>query len=155
MRLWDYAVAVYGRPEVRAACLALQDDHGQCVSLLLWRAWAVAEGRALSEADLAAALAVARAWEAQVSAPLRSARRALRLPPPEIGEARRAELHDRVLAIELEAERALLDALEARTPPATTLPGDLTAALTALAAAWRPGAPASAITRLILALPSA
>ena len=39
MRFWDWAVAAYARQPVAAACLNLQDGHGQNVPWLLWAAW--------------------------------------------------------------------------------------------------------------------
>ena len=45
--LWTWACAAYAAPGVAEACLSLQDDYGQCVSFLLWRLWALSEGRAV------------------------------------------------------------------------------------------------------------
>jgi len=115
--LWDYARVAWDKPGVSEACLALQDRHGQCVALLLWRAWAAAEGRSVSVATGRRAIAVARVWEVDIVAPLRTARRALAGgfegdEPPE-------RLRQAVRAVELDAERMLLDRLEALTPPPT------------------------------------
>ena len=52
MRLWSWALEAHARPGVGEAALAAQDDHGQCVSLLLWRAWTVAEGRPVEDSLL-------------------------------------------------------------------------------------------------------
>jgi uncharacterized protein (TIGR02444 family) len=120
---------------VGEAALALQDDHGQCVSLMLWRAWTVAEGRPVSAAQVEAAMADARVWESQVTAPLRSARRAMKGLAIVEDDARVA-LRARVQAAELDAERLLLEALESRTPQGGGAEEDLAAALAPLAAAW-------------------
>ena len=53
MKLWDFAVAIHGEPGVDAGLLDLQDNHGQCVSYLLWAVWAARHGRAVDEAELA------------------------------------------------------------------------------------------------------
>ena len=135
MRLWDWALEVHARPGVGVACLTLQDDHGQCVSLLLWRAWTVAEARPVASPLLEAAIADARVWEGQVTAPLRSARRAMKTLTI-VDDAQRVALRARVQAAELDAERLLLEALEARTPAATDAREDLAAALEAAATAW-------------------
>ena len=117
------------------ACLALQDDRGQCVSLLLWRAWTVTEGRPVPPAQLEAATRDARIWESQVTAPLRSARRAMKTLAIVEDDARQA-LRARVQAAELDAERLLLEALEAKTPQTGGARETLAATLTALAEAW-------------------
>jgi hypothetical protein len=61
-----------------------------------------------------------------------------------------------VLEAELEAEHALIDALEALETPPGTSPGGVSAsrleAMVDLAAAWRSPAPALALARLVEAL---
>ena len=116
MNLWDYALGAWRAPGVSEACLRLQDRHGQCVSLLLWRAWAVTERREIDGVRMDAAVSLARHWEGEVIAPLRKARRALDGPSggPEGDSIRR--LRPNVRAAELDAERALLEGLEALTP---------------------------------------
>ncbi|RTR05713.1 TIGR02444 family protein [Halomonas nitroreducens] len=103
--LWDFALALYGRPGVEAACLHLQDDAGVDVAELLWRCWLYHHGLATGEAPEA----VSR-WQAEVTAPLRRLRRALK------DEARHREgaaaLRERLKASELDAEREALLRLE-------------------------------------------
>jgi uncharacterized protein (TIGR02444 family) len=137
LRLWDYAVAAWGRPSVEGACLTLQDEHGQCVPLLLWRAWAAAEGRPV--VDPAAAIAQARAWEDEVIAPLRGVRRRL---------TAETAVGDKVRVAELAAERALLEGLEAGTPAPGGARENPSQALARLAQAWNGAAPAAAIAAL-------
>jgi uncharacterized protein (TIGR02444 family) len=137
LRLWDFAVAVYGRAGAQAGWLALQDGHGQCVSFLMWRWWAAAERRPVTPALLNAAVSLARRRDAAIRA-LRTARRAA------YGPAREAALAD-----ELTAERALLDELEALTPPAGAADAAAIGALAEAAAAW--GAPLDGVGRERLA----
>ena len=143
MSLWRYAGRAWRDPLVRAACLDLQAAHGQCISLLLWRMWAVAERRAVDADGLERAVLAARAWEGQVVGPLRAAREALggRSPNPLtlIEDRARATLRARVLADEIATEKALLRALE---PLATAIgaPEDAKSALIDVAARWG-GAP--------------
>lgn len=132
MNAWNFATAVWGRPGVAEACLRLQDRHGQCVTLLLWRAWAAGEGRAVDEAVLARAAAVARTFEGEVIGPLRRARRALGAPAGELAGAR--ALKARAAALELAAEKALTETLEA--------------ALADAARAWSGAAPKAEIPAL-------
>lgn len=109
---WEWAVRAYARPGVEALLLALQDQHGQCVPLLLWAVWSdAAAGPAL---DRAAALC--RCWEAEVGAPLRCARRALKTPRHPVDDAAREQLRSEVKSAELNAERVLMKSLEALTP---------------------------------------
>ena len=139
--LWDWAGAAYGLPGVEAACLRLQDEHGQCVALLLWSLWAAHTGRAPSRQAMRYAADLARPWHDQVIAPLRSARRALKDAEMGVDPAGQAALRARIKAEELAAEQLLLQALETLTdapdgPPAA--PFDV---LLAVSAAWS-GAPA-------------
>ncbi|HEY2481238.1 MAG TPA: TIGR02444 family protein [Caulobacteraceae bacterium] len=144
MTLWEFAVMAWDRPGVSEVCLRLQDRHGQCVPLLLWRAWAEAEGRCVQGEPLADALALALMRERVTIAPLRSARRSLEAQKsqPAVEAARDAEI---------EAERALLNALEELTPapaPRVEAGGDLVAALDDLVDAWNGGRAHSAVGAL-------
>ena len=150
MRLWDFAVAIHGEPGVDAGLIDLQDNHGQCVSYLLWAVWAARHGRPLTKTALTAAAGLARNWEAEVTAPLRAARRALKQPRPPMADARREALRTRVKAVELAAERTLLEALEAATPKRGGRAGyDVAEALRAAMLVWSAPAPASALAPLL------
>jgi uncharacterized protein (TIGR02444 family) len=131
MALWDWALTAYAKPGVAPVCLALQDGHGQNVPLLLAAAWAASEGRAL---DLDRAVALAGAWEADVVGPLRGARRGLKVSRGPIPDSGREALRETVKAVELEAERLLLAALESLAWPSD--PAPVEAALAAAAARW-------------------
>ena len=141
MSYWDWAVAVHGREGVDAALNALQDDHGQCVSYLLWAAWAAAEGRPLPPEILLQGSALAKHWEGAATMPLRSARRHLKGPAPPIPDAAREALREQVRKAEFAAERLLMETLESLAPEpegASTPPAD---ALIAAALAWSRNAP--------------
>ena len=125
MRLWDWALAAYGREGVVSACLHLQDHHGANVPLLLAAAWANAEDR---PCDVSAAVGVTRDFEHDVIGLLRSAR-------PGFQDSARELLRGHVKAAELEAERLLLDALEALAGPPSQAT-DIGDGLSATAAAW-------------------
>lgn len=146
MAIWEWALSAYARPDVSEACLALQDDHGQNVSLLLWAVWAETSDARL----LASAAQTARAWEARVLAPIREIRRRLKPSFPPIDERAREGLREDIKDAELRAERVLLETFEHMTER----PGG-TPALEALRAASRAwGKPASddALARLARAL---
>jgi uncharacterized protein (TIGR02444 family) len=148
--LWDFAVSRYARGDVAAACLALQDDHGQCAPLLLWRLWAI--DRPVGSEVLAAAVGAARSWDAAVVAPLRAVRRRLRAPLAAVGDDMRLAVRETVQAAELTAERRLLDALEALTPVPDGREADPAAALAELTRAWGAAAPAEPLDRLAAAV---
>jgi uncharacterized protein (TIGR02444 family) len=147
--LWDFALWLYARPGVEAACLALQDAHDQCVSLLLWRLWAL--DRRLDAATLASAVALARDWETRVAAPLRSVRRSLAAPAPPIADAARMSLRADVEAGELAAERGLLDGLEALTSRDDAVGRAAIDALIELTDAWSRPAPVDLLSVLAAA----
>jgi uncharacterized protein (TIGR02444 family) len=145
--IWDWALAAYARPGVADACLQLQDRHDQNVPLLLWAVWARAGDRDL----IGTAAATARAWDAAAVSRLREVRRALKSPSPPVEDAAREALRAEVKAVELHAERLLLETLAA-------LPGDREAAaspleaLAAASAAWGRPAPRDALAALAEAL---
>lgn len=128
MGIWDWALEVYARQPVAEACLHLQDAHGQNVPYLLWAAWMAGEGRS---ADLKDAARMMRAWDAEVGAPLRGVRRALKPSRPPVDDAAREALRDAVKAAELKGERVLMESLEALSGP----PGAPAPVLDGLAAA--------------------
>jgi uncharacterized protein (TIGR02444 family) len=100
--LWRFSLAVYGRPGVPAACLALQDEDGKDVNLLLYCCWAGASGRGpLGLADIAAADAAIAPWRRGVVEALRAARRAIKAD----GAAETGALYKDAKAVELAAER--------------------------------------------------
>jgi len=147
--LWDWAVASYGRPGVAEACLALQDDHGQNVPLLLWTVWSTAQGR---RPDPAAGGALARRWEDEAVGPLRRLRRALKGIAPDLIDAPdREAVRAQVKAVELDAERRLLAALS-RVVPMPGAPRPAPAALEESAAAYGRPLPAESFGGLLRAL---
>jgi uncharacterized protein (TIGR02444 family) len=132
VRLWDWALAAYGREGVAPACLHLQDHHGANVPLLLAAAWAAAEDRLF---DVSAAVKVTRDFEHDVIGLLRAVRRGLKSARQGFQDSARELLRGHVKAAELEAERLLLDALEALagSPSQAT---DISEGLSTTAAAW-------------------
>lgn len=147
MSLWSWAVEAYGRTGVAPAALALQDDQGQCVPLLLWAAWA----RPIDPDLIGRAVDLARAWEAAAILPLRTARRGLKTPLPGAEASARETLRARVKADELESERLLLGALEALGGSGGA---DPETALAAVATAWGGVTDAAALGQLTRALES-
>lgn len=119
--LWTFALDLYARPGVEAACLTLQDEAGVDVCELLWRCWLAAHG--LLAEDAPSSLDEIRRWQRDVTEPLRRLRR--RLKPDAVRDPGVAELRRHLQAAELQAERLTLSRLERLTPllPLSILPG--------------------------------
>jgi uncharacterized protein (TIGR02444 family) len=148
MSFWDWAVKTYARPGVAEACLELQDRHAQSVLYLLWAAWAAGAGRALTPSHLAAGAKLAARWDEAAIRPLREIRRRLKPPFPGLEETAKSALREQIKAVELKAERVLIDALEALAPAAAGAPLLAAQALAAAGAAWPSPAPRPAIETL-------
>jgi uncharacterized protein (TIGR02444 family) len=130
---WDYALALYRRPGVEAACLELQQRHSLDVNLVLLCCWLARRGIVADEVVLDRIARAAEAWQEQFVRPVRAVRgrlkTALREPQPGSIPARWPELtgalRQRVLALEIDGERLeqlLLAELAAEFAP-TTSPG--------------------------------
>ncbi|HEY3798688.1 MAG TPA: TIGR02444 family protein [Caulobacteraceae bacterium] len=145
--LWPYALTIYDRPGVQPLLLALQEAHGQCVPLLLWALWMSAEGRSAEPGAAAQAAEMARAWQDAAIAPLRALRRQLKGPAGPGSPARRQQLRGGVQALELEAERLLLEMLEEASPDALGA-ADPQAWLALAAASWGGEAPTDKLDQL-------
>lgn len=110
--MWDYAVALYARPEVAGACLSLQARSGADVNLLLLACWLGDSGRGVPGAaawrDLQAQVAV---WQRQVITPLRAVRDQLKAMTAG-GSTLTQSLRRAVSGCELDAEHIELLMLE-------------------------------------------
>lgn len=88
----------------------MQDTHGLSVPIVLWCIWTGAYFTEPGAAVLKRAIAIGKAWDDRVIAPLRAVRRALKGGV----EGNPAEaLRDQVKAAELAAEREALNDLDA------------------------------------------
>ena len=148
MRLWTWALEAYARPGAAQACLDLQAHHGQCVPYLLWAAWAAREGRALDRRMLETGADIAARWETAAVGPLRAARRAMKADVPGVADAARESLRAEVKALELRAERLLIETLEALAPEPGGAALPLPPALAAAASSWPAQAPETALNQL-------
>ena len=107
--LWNFALNLYARPGVEAACLHWQDQGGD-VCLLLCAAWLGTRGVAPSEQRVQTLRELAETWQKEVVKPLRSMRqqwRNLAAQDPQL-----ANLREQVKGLELQAERVLLERLQ-------------------------------------------
>ncbi|MGB3387177.1 MAG: TIGR02444 family protein [Pseudaminobacter sp.] len=104
--LWTFAVRLYDEPEVATACLALQEDAGIDVPVLLFGAWlGMEKGVVLDAARLAMVEAAVGEWHGQVVQTLRALRRQLKREPHPAPSESTDRLRERIKASELEAER--------------------------------------------------
>jgi uncharacterized protein (TIGR02444 family) len=110
---WRFSLAVYGRPEVPAACLTLQEMHGLDVNLLLFACFSGVRGRVLTGQDLEILETAAGPWHVSVVRALRGARSWMKGQPMDAAER---SLRERIKALELEAERIEQDKLWAALP---------------------------------------
>ncbi len=120
---WAFSMALYGQPGVSAACIALQDEHGADVDMVLFALWCATSGHALTSAEVAAVDDAVAGWRESVLQPLRAARRALKPPPAQSDAATAEALRRQLLTAELEAERLQQQIMEAYAPsPGTADP---------------------------------
>lgn len=154
MSLWDWAAGAYAADGVAEACLDLQDTAGQNVPLLLWAAWCASTGRVPDDDAVEGGCDTARVWQETVIAPLRSVRRALKSRTPDLDDDAREAVRAGVKAVELEAERHLLAALEALAGPVRGPPGPTLEAMVTVARAWSPITPRAGLIRLADRLPA-
>lgn len=117
---WDFSLALYARPGVEQALLALQDEEGLDVNLILFCLYAGARGRPLDGGALGIMRGIGAGWGQGVIAPLRAARRALK--PLAEGDAAAACLRAEVKRLELAAEKEMQVRLEALLAGATLVP---------------------------------
>ncbi|WP_049723117.1 TIGR02444 family protein [Gilvimarinus polysaccharolyticus] len=111
--LWDFALKLYQRPHIEVQCLQLQDEHQVRVPILLFICWLDLSGKEVGSVPLAETLAATATWHEQVVAPLRAARRWVKLQAPL--NASQAECRERIKEAELTAERWEIEQLAERS----------------------------------------
>jgi uncharacterized protein (TIGR02444 family) len=102
---WRFSLQFYRLPGVADACIALQDEAGVDVNLLLFLLWNARMGRVLSRADVEALESRVAQWREGVVIPLRDVRRQLKSPPALVDKGAAEALRTRIKQAELEAER--------------------------------------------------
>ena len=112
--LWSFSLAHYAKPGVKAACLALQDEHGLDVNVALACLWHERRGAPpLSREDITALLAAVAAAQRRVWA-IRPLRREAKAVPG--GDALYRALKRAELLAENLLQRGLQHALEPWPP---------------------------------------
>lgn len=108
---WRFSLRFYREPQVADACIALQEEAGIDVNLLLFLLWHATQKHVLTAAEVAGLEARIGGWRDMTVIPLRNVRRALKSPPGLV-EGGKAELfRTKIKAVELEAERLQQEAL--------------------------------------------
>lgn len=122
---WDFSVRTYSQPGVADACLALQDQHGLDVNLLLYCCWVGASRGTIREANLKSVIEFSATWSANVVRPLREVRSWMKTTGRQskyIPSADCMEVRADVKAAELAAERLQQIGLESLSEPAPQPP---------------------------------
>jgi uncharacterized protein (TIGR02444 family) len=131
---WRFSLRLYRAPGVGDACIALQEEAGVDVNLLLFLLWQATERRALTAADVKALDQTVGGWRDTAVIPLRNLRRALKSSPGLVAPNAAEAFRTRIKAVELEAERLQQEAmyaLAATTPLGRPLGHDATSPLEA------------------------
>jgi uncharacterized protein (TIGR02444 family) len=110
---WRFSLQFYRRPGADEACIALQEQCGVDVNLLLFLLWQATDRRRASAAEIEALERKIRPWREATIVPLRALRRALKAPPSLVDSGTSEAFRKRIKAIELEAERLQQEAMYA------------------------------------------
>ena len=113
---WRFSLRLYRASGVGDACIALQEESGVDVNLLLFLLWQATQQRALTAADIKSLDATISGWRDTAVIPLRNLRRALKSAPGLVAPDTTEAFRTRIKAIELEAERLQQEALFALRP---------------------------------------
>jgi uncharacterized protein (TIGR02444 family) len=108
---WRFSLRFYRQSEVADACIALQEEAGVDVNLLLFLLWHATQRRTLSAAEVAELERRIAPWRNTTVIPLRTVRRALKSPPALVAGAPAELFRTKIKAIELEAERLQQEAM--------------------------------------------
>jgi uncharacterized protein (TIGR02444 family) len=119
---WRFSLRFYGLPEVAHACLALQDEAGVDVNLLLYLLFLAESRRTLSRDEIASLDHAIAPWRDEVVKPLRALRRRLKSGVADIPHDTGETFRNLVKRIELEAERIEQQRLEQFGLQATEAP---------------------------------
>jgi uncharacterized protein (TIGR02444 family) len=108
---WRFSLKFYREPGVSEACIALQDEFGVDVNLLLFLLWLASDDRQLSADEVAMLDDNVRDWRNLTIVPIRDTRRKLKGAETLVAPAKQEAFRTKVKAIELDAERLQQEAL--------------------------------------------
>lgn len=116
---WRFSLQFYRLPGVSDACVALQDEYGVDVNLLLFLLWRASEARLLSADEVKTLDDKVRDWRNLSVIPIRDARRRLKHARTLIDSGQQEVFRTKIKTIELEAERLQQQALYALSQSAS------------------------------------
>ena len=152
---WRFSLRFYSRPSVAAACLALQDEAGADVNLMLFLLFLAEHKRQVTREDVARLDSMIRSWRDCVVKPLRELRRVLKTGIGEIPIAVSETFRGQIKRLELESEQIeqhLLEGCERASLGASALSRERTAEANLTAyGAHLGGFPAPALTTILAA----
>jgi uncharacterized protein (TIGR02444 family) len=112
---WRFSLHFYRQSGVSDACIALQDDCGVDVNLLLFLFWLACDRQLLSTDEVKKLDDNVRDWRNLTIIPIRNVRRSLKGAPTLVEPGKQEAFRTKVKAVELEAERLQQEALYAFT----------------------------------------
>jgi uncharacterized protein (TIGR02444 family) len=118
---WRFSLGFYRQPGVADACIALQDENGVDVNVLMFFLWFATQQKEITSDQARAAWEQAALWRDRVVAPLRSVRRTLKEGVPLVARDIAEFFRTRIKAVELESERLEQEALFAMIPSIETV----------------------------------
>jgi uncharacterized protein (TIGR02444 family) len=116
---WRFSLNFYRQAGVAEACIALQDDCGVDVNLMLFLLWLAASRQQLSVENIKELDDAVRGWRDRTIIPIRDVRRRLKGAPTLVEAGKQEAFRTKIKAIELEAERLQQEALYARSRSAS------------------------------------
>ena len=132
---WRFSLRFYRQAGVADACIALQEQSGVDVNLLLYLLWRAIERRAFAAGEVQSIEDTIGPWRQATVIPLRGVRRALKAPPALVAAAAAEAFRTRIKAVELEAERLQQEAMvELAAPSGAERPSPAAAARASVAA---------------------
>lgn len=112
---WRFSLHFYRQAGVSEACIALQDECGVDVNLLLFLFWLASERQHLGADEVRKLDDNVRDWRNLTIIPIRDARRKLKGAATLVEPGKQEAFRNKVKAIELDAERLQQEALYAFT----------------------------------------
>jgi uncharacterized protein (TIGR02444 family) len=108
---WRFSLHFYRQGGVSDACIALQDDCGVDVNLLLFLFWLASTGRMVTAEEVKKFDDQVRGWRELTIIPIRDTRRKLKGAKTLVDPVKQEALRDKVKAVELSAEKLQQEAL--------------------------------------------
>jgi len=109
---WDWSSRHYALDGVEQKLIKLQDEFGLNVNILLWCAWSATAYDEISDLVLRKAIDLTEHWRRDVTGALRTSRRRLSSPPPQVDKTAAYALREKIKAAELDAEKIEQEMLE-------------------------------------------